>query len=182
MDQKLNGDVLLPPAHADRWNITTSYTLKSPSNEAMNNSALWSTTSSIANGLWLQVMKLVRGPVLIFPHFLSSQSKWRRINLKYWFAGLSEVLIVPLVTARAHIHPSHCAPVFCSHLPVRKSCLCSIFSLVGRYAQNKMRKRFSYCHHWIWYQGDSQELFNPTWTRHPCPGHGCTRKHLTAGL
>lgn len=131
------------------------YLLKSPSNEAMNNSALWSTTSSIANGLWLQVMKLVRGPVLIFPHFLSSQCKWRGINLKYWFAGLSEVLIVPLVTARAHIHPSHCAPVFCSYLPVRKSCLCSFFSLQGRCAQNKMRKRFSYCHPWIWYQGDS---------------------------
>lgn len=106
----------------------------------MNNSALWSTTSSIANGLWLQVMKLVRGPVLIFPHFLSSQCKWRGINLKYWFAGLSEVL-------SGHSHSPHppfpmCSSFF-SHLPVRKSCLCSIFSFLGRYAQNRMRKRFT---------------------------------------
>lgn len=49
-----------------------------------------------------------------------------------------------------------------------------------------MRKRFSYCHPLIWYQGDSQESFNPTWPRDICPGHGCAGKHkedsLTAGL
>lgn len=65
---------------------------------------------------------------------------------------------------------------FFSHLPVRKSRLCSIFSFLGRYARSKMRKRFSYRHPWIWYQGDSRELFNPTWTRHTRPGHSCTTK------
>lgn len=173
MDQRSNADVLLSPAHADRWNITTSCTLKSPSDEAMNNSVLWSTTSSTANSLWLQVMKLVRGPVLIFPHFLSSRCKWRGINLKYWLAGLSEVL-------SGHSQGPHAPFPLCSsffsHLPVRKSRLCSIFSFLGRYTRSKMRKRFSYRHPWIWYQGDSRELFNPTWTRHTRPGHGCTRK------
>lgn len=93
------GYMLLPPTHSSRLNITPSYTFKYPSNEAMNNSAMRSATPSTANGLWLQVMKLVSSPGLIFPHFLSSQCKWRGINWKYWSVGLSKVLIVALVTA-----------------------------------------------------------------------------------
>lgn len=64
----------------------------------MNNSAVRSAASGTADGLWLQVMKPVSGPVLIVPH--SSLYKWRGIKIKYWFAGLSEALIVALVIAR----------------------------------------------------------------------------------
>lgn len=96
----------------------------------MNNSTARSTTSSTANGLWLQVMKLVSGPVLIFPRFLYSQCKWRGINLRYWFAGLSEVLIVALVTAGGTRPPFPTALRLLAPVCLREGLVFALFSLL----------------------------------------------------
>lgn len=117
----------LPPSRTSRLNITTSHTLKYPSNEAMNNSGTWSATSSTANGLWLQVMKLVSGPGLIFPHFLSSQCKWRGNQFEVLICGVERGVNCSFGHSRGHTSTlPYCSQVISSRLPARRSRLCSV--------------------------------------------------------
>lgn len=131
----------LPPARTSRLNITTSHTLKYPSNEAMNNSGTWSATSSTANGLWLQVMKLVSGPGLIFPHFLSSQCKWRGNQFEVLICGVERGVNCSFGHSRGHTSTlPYCSQVISSRLPARRSRLCSVLVIsasAGSFSQVK---------------------------------------------
>lgn len=125
-------DYNLPPAHTSSLNKSTSHTVKQPCNAAMNNSAMRSATSRTADGLWLQVMKPVSGPVLIFPHFLSSQCKWRGINLEYRFAGAEWGVNCSFGNSRGVPPPSSAALRLLASMCLRGLCSALLSLLVSQ--------------------------------------------------